>query len=186
MSSTTVAGNAGCRDVRRAWWRQRWPACCAACLVATRLFAGEASDAPAVPADSRAARIGDCVVFREGGTGWLLKSPVYWLRGSITAITRERRTLVRCPHIGRPLAAYTRADWTRLARAMPCAENDAPTGELEVTRVGVAVEAWETPWSHQHGTAGWLFRGQFLDQTLGKGVVIDMDAAWLVRCEAEE
>jgi hypothetical protein len=161
-------------------------ACLSACLVAAPLFAGEATDPAAVAAVSPAPRIGDCVVFREGGAGWLLKTPVYWLRGSIAEIKRERRTLARCPQIGRLPSAYTRADWALLARAMPCAENDGQTGEVEVTRVLVAVEEWETPWSSQHGTARWLFRGQFLDQTLTKGAMIDMDAGWLARCAEGE
>ena len=73
-----------------------------------------------------------------------------------------------------------------LAAAMPCVENEsaAVPKDVEVTRLQVTVDDWETPWSHQHGTTGWLFRGQFLDQTLRKGAVIDMDAVWLERCEA--
>jgi len=47
----------------------------------------------------------------------------------------------------------------------------------------MVVEEWETPWSNQHGTGGWLFRGQFLDIPLAKSVQIDMDATWLERCE---
>jgi len=55
---------------------------------------------------------------------------------------------------------------------------------VSVIRVQLAVEAWETPWSSQHGAGGWLFRGQFLDQTLRKGEIVDIDANWLEPCEA--
>ena len=37
----------------------------------------------------------------------------------------------------------------------------------------------------QQGTTGWLFRGKFLEQTLKKGEVIDMDATWLLHCAAD-
>lgn len=126
---------------------------------------------------------GDCVMFREGGTGLVFKTPTYWLKGSIADIRHERRLAGRCPKIGKQESAYTRQDWARIAAATPCVENDADVGEVDVLRIRVAVEEWETPWSNQHGTAGWLFRGYFLDQALKKGELIDMDAKWLERCE---
>jgi hypothetical protein len=143
-------------------------------------FSASADDAASV---SSAPQLGDCVIFREGGVGLVLKSPTYWLRGSIADITHERRMAGRCPQIGKSVPAYTRDDWVRVAAAMPCVENDADVREVAVLRIRVAVEAWETPWSNQHGTAGWLFRGQFLDKLLKKGELIDMDATWLERCE---
>lgn len=128
---------------------------------------------------------GDCVMFREGGSGWLLQAPTYWLRGSIASLSHERRMAGLCPAIDKPLAAYSRADHARLAAALPCVSRATDAGEIDVLRVRVLVEAWETPWSYQNGIVGWLFRGQFLDQALYKGVVIDMDASWLESCEAE-
>jgi hypothetical protein len=92
----------------------------------------------------------------------------------------------RCPRLDKPLAAYTRTDWLRIAASTPCVDSDADVAEVDVLRVLVSVDGWETPWSHQHGTAGWLFRGQFLDQKLEKGGVIDMDATWLQRCEVRQ
>ncbi len=129
-------------------------------------------------------QVGDCVMFREGGAGWLLKAPTYWLKGSIAGIARERRMADVCPRLNKPLSAYTRADWALLAAATPCVDRDSDVREVAVLRIRVSVENWETPWSYQHGAAGWLFRGQFLDQTLKKGEVIDMDASWLEPCEA--
>ncbi len=131
---------------------------------------------------SAAAQLGDCVLFREGGAGLLFKAPSYWLRGSIAAISSEQRLAGLCPQIGKPESAYTREDWVRVAAATPCVDSSAEVREVTVTRISVAVDAWETPWSSMHGTVGWLFRGHFLDQPLKKGELIDMDASWLVRC----
>jgi hypothetical protein len=161
-------------------------------LLAAALLADDAAPAAsAFSAASAGPQLGDCVIFSEGGAGRLLKAPTYWLKGSIAALSRQRWQLDRCPHIGKPAAAHTVADYARLAAAMPCVEPasvsvvDTLPREVEVTRVQVLVAEWETPWSHQHGTTGWLFRGQFLEQTLRKGALIDMDAAWLEGCEGE-
>lgn len=133
---------------------------------------------------SRALQAGDCAVFREGGNGRLLRTPSYWLRGRVVSVVSERRLAGRCPHVGKPQSAYTRADWARLAAASPCVDSDAAVREVDVLRISLRVDAWETPWSHQHGTTGWLFRGHFLDRLLKKDELIDMDAAWLEACEA--
>jgi hypothetical protein len=127
-------------------------------------------------------RVGDCVLFREGGEGLLLKTPSYWLRGVIAGVSNERRLAGRCPQIGKPESAYTHDDWIRIAAATPCVQSDAEVREVAVVRISVAVEEWETPWSRQHGTTGWLFRGHFLDKPLKKGDLIDMDASWLEHC----
>ncbi|MBP9805194.1 MAG: hypothetical protein KBE22_09865 [Candidatus Accumulibacter sp.] len=150
-------------------------------VIATSLFAASALADDALPA---APQPGDCVTFREGGSGWLLKAPTYWLRGVIAGVSRERRMAKVCPRIGKPVSAYTRVDQLRMAAATPCVEHDSEVGEVDVLRLQVSVEAWETPWSYQHGNVGWLFRGQFLEQTLKHGQVIDMDAGWLEPCEA--
>ncbi len=125
---------------------------------------------------------GDCVLFREVGAGLLLKTPTYWLKGSIAGISNELRLAGRCPQIGKPESAYSRDDWVRIVAAMPCVESDAEVREVPVVRISVAVEEWETPWSNLHGTAGWLFRGHFLDKPLKKGELIEMDASWLENC----
>jgi hypothetical protein len=132
---------------------------------------------------SPALRPGECVVFREGGGGYVLTAPTFWLQGRVAAIETQRRWAGRCPVIGKSLSAYSRSDWARVVEALPCVDDDSDAGEVSVVRVQVAVESWETPWSNQHGAAGWLFRGMFVDRPLKKGGIIDMDAAWLQRCD---
>ena len=56
--------------------------------------------------------------------------------------------------------------------------------EVMLVRLTVAVEEWDTPWSKQHGAAGWLYRGNFLNTRLEKGVLIEMDSSWVERCQA--
>ena len=128
--------------------------------------------------------VGDCVVFREGGAGVLLKAPSYWMQGRIVALSPHKKMLERCPQIGKLPQAYTREDWRRVAEASPCAERDDAVREVMLARLTVAVEEWDTPWSKQHGAAGWLYRGNFLDTRLEKGVLIEMDSTWVERCKA--
>lgn len=153
-----------------------WLAFCALASSASA-FADEPPARPLYP------QAGECVIFREGGGGYILKAPSYWLKGSIAEVAQERRLAGLCPRIGKPTAAFSRDDWLRVAAATPCVESEADVREVPVLRVRVLVEAWETPWSNQHGTAGWLFRGQFLNIPLRRGEIIDMDASWLERCE---
>lgn len=159
-----------------------------AALLAASVLADEAAPVVTSLAAFAEPQLGDCVVFREGGAGLLLRTPIYWLKGSIAGISRQQRMLRACPRIGKQASAYTPADHALLAGAMPCVDegavNAADAVLSDVMRVQVVVADWETPWSHQQGTTGWLFRGQFLNQTLKKGEVIDMDVTWLVPCEA--
>ena len=128
-------------------------------------------------------KIGDCAIFREGGSGRIFRTPTYWMKGTIAALSAERRVAGLCPQMGKPLSAYTRDDWVRIAASTPCVQTAAEVREVDVLRIRFVVDEWETPWSYQHGTTGWLFRGYFLDRALKKGEIIDMDAAWLERCE---
>ena len=129
-------------------------------------------------------QVGDCVQFREGGNGRLLKSPTYWVRGAVADLTHERRLAGVCPIRGKMPESYSRADWLAVASSMPCVVKPEDVREVGVVRVSVLVDAWETPWSNAHGSAGWLFRGLFLDQPLSRGGLIDMDLSWLERCDS--
>lgn len=136
---------------------------------------------PAIAAGD-APQIGDCAIFREGGAGRIFRTPIYWLQGTIAGISAERRMTQRCPQLGKPASAYTREDWVRIAASTPCVHSEDEMREVDVVRIRFEVDAWETPWSLQHGSTGWLFRGYFLDQPLKKGGILDLDANWLERC----
>ena len=127
--------------------------------------------------------VGDCAVYREGGDGRLFKTPTYWLQGTVAAVTTERRLAGLCPRFAKSDVALSREEKWALARAMPCVAREAEVGEVAVTRIHLVVDAWETPWSSQHGTEGLLFRGALMGSALVKGQAIDIDAAWLARCE---
>lgn len=131
-------------------------------------------------------QVGDCVLYREGGDGLVLITPVYWLRGTVVSVVDEQRLAGTCPHIGKPLLAYSPADHARLAAAMPCVSDGGPPVEVRFARVGVAVDDWETPWSSQQGATGWLFRGRFLEQALAKGKVIEINANRLTTCGRDQ
>ena len=138
--------------------------------------------APALAAETAPLRAGDCVVFREGGGGRLLKEPTYWLRGTVAEVRPEKRRVERCPDPGKPVERYIQDDWARIAAVFPC--GSAREGqEVDVLRVLFRVAEWETPWALNHGRIGWLYRGRFLDRKLKKDELIDMDASWLQACE---
>lgn len=130
-------------------------------------------------------QVGDCAIFREGGSGWVLKAPTWWLKGTIASVTPVRRPAAVCPEVGKPQREYTREDWARVAAASPCVDKASEVREIETLRLGFVVDSWETPWSYQHGTTRWLFRGHFLLTPLKKEEVIEMDASWLESCEAD-
>lgn len=126
---------------------------------------------------------GDCALFREGGEGRVFKTPTYWLRGRIAEIRPRTHRVELCPDPGHPRERYTREDWKKLAAAWPCTTDPARVREIETIRILLRVDAWDTPWSRQHGQNGWLFRGHFLDTELKEGVVVEIDGSLLERCE---
>ncbi|NJA88536.1 hypothetical protein HCX48_04755 [Rhodocyclus tenuis] len=126
---------------------------------------------------------GQCALFREGGQGYVLKAPTYWLRGTLTEVRRERRHAGLCPAQEKPPSRLSPEDRARYAAALPCVRRANDEREVDVWRVTLRVEAWETPWTRAHGASGWLYRGQFLDQPLREGALLDLDAAWLEACE---
>lgn len=144
-------------------------------LLSVGLFCASATEAQVV--------VDDCVVFREGGDGRLLRTPTYWLKGRVASVTSVRHLTPLCPVPAKPPSAYSREERVLLARAAPCVHHDADIREVELQRAQVVVEAWETPWSNAHGSAGLLFRGAFLGQTLVKGEIVELAADWLERCK---
>ena len=126
---------------------------------------------------------GDCVVFREGGEGRLFTSPTYWLKGVVAEIGIVEKDAGNCPLEAKALSAYNREERVRLAMAAPCLWVGDAKRSVSVVKVSVTVDSWETPWSRQHGEAGVLFRGAFMDQKLVKGERVDIHSAWLERCD---
>jgi len=129
---------------------------------------------------------GDCAMFREGGEGYILKTPTYWLRGTVDAIYRRPHRMALCPQMGKPRERYTRDDWMRVADAYPCVTDPAKEREVEAIRIRLRADAWDTPWTSQHGHNGWLYRGHFLNTELKEGVILDIDGTLLERCEPRE
>ena len=126
---------------------------------------------------------GDCAMCREGGEGYIMKTPTYWVRGRIEEVYKRPHQMGLCPRIGKPRERFTRDDWMTIADTYPCVSDPANVGEVQAIRIRMRVEAWETPWSLQQGRVGWLFRGQFLKTELKEGVILDVDGTLLERCE---
>ena len=138
-----------------------------------------AQEVPVAPLSWRA---GDCAQLREGGGGGVLKAPSYWLRGRIETVEVRRHRAGVCPHAGKPPSLLKHTEWQALVAASPCVARAEEVRELDVPRVLLQVEAWETPWTKAQGHAGMLFRGRFLDQELVQGMRLAIDAHWLERC----
>jgi len=133
--------------------------------------------------DGRMPAAGDCAVFREGGAGYILTTPVYWLRGRIEEVYTRPHQMALCPQLGKTPERYTRDDWMKIAETYPCANEPAKVRELQAVRIRLRAEAWDTPWTSQHGHNGWLYRGHFLKTELKEGVVLDIDGSLLERCD---
>ncbi len=86
-------------------------------------------------------RPGRCVLYREGGGGWVLTAPQYWLRGAVAASEIRQRRLEQCPELpGKNKDQASREEFVRLAAAYPClAPGEAPR-EISLGVVRVAVE----------------------------------------------
>ena len=129
---------------------------------------------------------GDCAAFREGGSGYILRYPTYYVLGTITEIYRRQHRMELCPTLGKPRERYTRDDWQAFADAYPCVSDPEQVKEVEAIRVRMRVDEWDTPWTHNHGRAGMLFRGKFLNIELQEGVELDIDGTLLQKCEIDD
>ncbi len=147
-------------------------------LVLLLPFVAAADDAARLPA------AGDCALFREGGQGYILTAPTYYVRGTVAGVYTRPHRVDLCPNRGKPRAQYTREDWQRFAEAWPCVNDPARAREIEVVRIRLQVDDWDTPWALQHGRNGMLMKGHFLATELQQGVVLDIDGTLLERCEA--
>lgn len=129
------------------------------------------------------AKPGACVMYREGGAGWILTEPVYWLKGTTVASEVRKRRVERCPEVaGKTPEQYTRAEFNRWARAQPCFSGAEKARDEDFGIVRVRVEDWETPWTKRTASAGRLHQGHYIDAPLKKGGELEFDAALLEAC----
>ncbi|WP_309269255.1 hypothetical protein [Azonexus sp.] len=126
---------------------------------------------------------GRCVRYEEGGSGWVMTEPVYYLQGTVLeAAVSTRRTPV-CPEVpGKQPGQYSRAEFVRLAAAQPCIAPGRPVRDEQFGLVRLRVTDWETPHARRAENVGRLYRGLFLDQPLRQGAEIELEADQLVPC----
>jgi len=128
-------------------------------------------------------RPGSCVAYREGGAGWILVEPLYYLRGTVTSAEVTTRRLEQCPVVpGKVREQYTRDEYVSLVRAMPCLAGGQAARDEQVGMVRLQVSDWETPHLRKAENAGRLYRGMYLDQPLKKGLEIELEADLLGPC----
>ena len=135
-----------------------------------------AEESPGLP------NTGDCVIYREGGDGYVFKTPTWWVSGAISEIYTQKRLMDTCPLANKNKMLYTRDDWIKMTEAYPCVDSQEKARHVEVTRIRFKVKEWETPWVKTHGQNGRLYRGYYLDIPLKTGATIDIDGTLLEQC----
>ena len=64
---------------------------------------------------------GQCVRYEEGGSGWVVTEPVYYLKGEVLSAEVRTRHLGKCPVVpGKNRTQYSREEFNRHAQAYPC------------------------------------------------------------------
>ena len=126
---------------------------------------------------------GACVIYKEGGSGWIFPEPVFYLKGRVVASDVRQRHLQTCPTVpGKNVEQYTRAEFNRLAEAYPCLAEGVPARDEKIGMVRLRVESWETPHARLAANAGRLYRSMFIDQPLRKDLEIELEADLLESC----
>jgi hypothetical protein len=129
-------------------------------------------------------RPGQCVCYEEGGVGWVVTDPVFFVKGEVLAVEVLTRHLGKCPLVpGKMLAQYSRDEFNRHVLALPCVSPDVPERDEEVGVVRIRVTDWDTPHAKKAESAGRLYRGMFIGKKLEKGAEIELDANLLSACE---
>lgn len=128
-------------------------------------------------------RVGQCVRYEEGGAGWVMTDPVFYLKGEVVAAEVQTRHLGKCPLVpGKNLDQYSRDEFNRHALAYPCVSPDVPERDEQIGIVRVRVSDWETPHARKAENAGRLYRGMFIDRKLEKGMELELEADLLGVC----
>ncbi len=126
---------------------------------------------------------GQCVRYEEGGAGWVLTDPLYYLKGQVIAARVETRHVGTCPIVpGKVLKQYSRDEFNRHAQAYPCVSPGFAERDEQIGVVRIKVGDWETPHAKKAENAGRLYRGMFLDRRLEKGMEIELEADLLGTC----
>lgn len=126
---------------------------------------------------------GACVAYKEGGSGWIITEPVFYLKGTVLASEVRGRQLKSCPNVpGKTPLQYTREEYNRLALAYPCLEQGVPEQAMQLGMVRLRVSSWETPHAKKAANAGRLYRGMFIDKPLKKDLEIELEADLLEAC----
>lgn len=129
-------------------------------------------------------RPGTCTMYREGGAGWILLEPLYYLRGNVLGSEVTTRRLTHCPTVpGKTREQYTRQEYVRLVQATPCLAAGESEREEQIGIVRLRVDDWETPHVRKAENTGRLYRGMFLDRPLQKGMEIELEADLLGPCD---
>ncbi|MGE5471888.1 MAG: hypothetical protein ACM3X0_13910 [Bacteroidota bacterium] len=155
-------------------------------LLATPLLADEVGLRPSASLLFKQPELlqpGSCVVYQEGGSGWIITEPVYYLKGEVIAAEVRTRHLGACPVVpGKVLNQYSREEFNRHAQALPCVSPGVPERDEQSGVVRLRVSSWETPYARKAANAGRLYRGMFIGQKLQKGVEIELEADLLGLC----
>ena len=130
-------------------------------------------------------RAGQCVRYEEGGAGWVMTEPVYYLKGEVLGAEVRTRHLGKCPMVsGKNIEQYSRDEFNRHAQAYPCVASDGAERDEQIGVVRLRVTDWETPHAKKAENAGRLYRGMFIDRKLEKGMEIELEADLLGVCES--
>jgi len=128
---------------------------------------------------------GSCVVYQEGGSGWIMTDPVYYLRGRVLAAEVRTRHLGVCPLVpGKAINQYSREEFNRQALASPCVSPGVAERDEQIGMVRIRVDSWETPHEKKAANAGRLYRGNFIERKLEKDMEIELEADLLGVCES--
>lgn len=126
------------------------------------------------------AKPGACVMYREGGAGWILTEPVYWLKGTTIASEVRKRTPGICSDA---TGSNTREEFIHRASAPPCFDRAERSREEHVGTIRLRIDEWETPWAKRTANTWRLHQGHYLDKALKKGQEIEIDADLLGACQ---
>ncbi len=164
------------------WLRSVLPLCLFLSLSAVADEAGNLQLSSGLAASPEVLRPGQCVRYQEGGTGFLGRTPMYWLEGVVLEARHEARSLLPCSSRWLELPR-SREILLEREEAMPCLRQEgAAPASTEQALVRIRVQGWETPWDKVAATRGRLYRSHYLAQPLTEGAELEINGALLSPC----